>query len=126
MSNDLQLIYSQGKQAIGNFLHQLQVYKSTGDSEAGVAWFNSYSQVDDSLEYPFLKFRDIAMLRKKPRRVFVQSSTSLVGESTVQLKSFDPTHEGVLESFKHHLDQNNVNLEQVLVDLAHKDKVYFD
>lgn len=77
---DRALVKTVGKEAIGKFLTKLQVLKSTGDIEAAKELFNGYSQVSDDLEYPYLKFRDVVMARKKARKMFVQSSTSLNGK----------------------------------------------
>lgn len=85
--------------------------------------FDHYSTVDDNLEYPYLKFRDIAQARKKPRRLFVESATALV-DSTVELKTFPITHEGLIQSFQEHFSEE-FGLETMLIDLWKKDSVYF-
>lgn len=123
-SRDHEMIQTKGKKAIGDFLLKLQTYKSTGDSEAAIKMFDHYSVVDDSLEYPYLKFRDIAQARKKPRRLFVEASTA-IEESTVQLKTFPNTHEGLIQSFQEHFADEATGLETMLVDLWKKDSVYF-
>lgn len=122
-SNDYEMIQTKGKKAIGDFLLKLQTYKSTGDSEAAIKMFDHYSTVDDSLEYPYLKFRDIAQARKKPRRLFVESATALV-DSTVELKTFPNTHEGLIQSFQEHFSEE-FGLGEMLIDLWKKDSVYF-
>ena len=123
MARDHELIQTKGKKAIGDFLLKLQTYKSLGDSESAIKMFDHYSTVSDDLEYPYLKFRDISLARKKPRRLFVESATALV-ESTVQLKTFENTHEGVIQSFQEHF-ANETNIEAMLVELWKKDSVYF-
>lgn len=122
-ARDHELIQTKGKKAIGDFLLKLQTYKSTGDSEAAIKMFDHYSTVDDNLEYPYLKFRDIAQARKKPRRLFVESATAMT-DSTVQLKTFPNTHEGLIQSFQEHFS-DETGIETMLVDLWKKDLVYF-
>ncbi|KAI2805606.1 bifunctional diacylglycerol diphosphate phosphatase/phosphatidate phosphatase, partial [Blomia tropicalis] len=112
-----------GKKAIGDFLIKLQTYKSTGDSQAAIKMFEKYSIVGDDLEYPYLKFREVSISRKKPRRLFVESVTQLNG-STVQLKTFEQTHEGLIQSFQEHF-ANEPNIENMLVELWKKDSMYF-
>lgn len=116
-------IQSQGRKAIGDFLLKLQTYKSLGDSEAAVKMFDHYSLVSDDLEYPYLKFRDISLARKKPRRLFVESATALT-ESSVQLRTYDSSHEGLIQSFQEHFS-GEPNIENVIVDLWKKESSYF-
>ncbi len=124
LKRDQQLIQTVGKKAIGDFLLKLQVFKSLGDIEAAEQLFNAYSRVSDDLEYPYLKYRDIVLERKKPRKMFVQSSTRLVNEKVV-LTSYPATHEGFIESFADHFDDSNVNIDDILLDLYRKDYKHF-
>lgn len=39
---DKEAFKTKGKQAIGNFLQHLQIYKSTADFNRGTAYFNKY------------------------------------------------------------------------------------
>lgn len=114
---------TKGRKAIGDFLQKLQIYKSLGDFESASKMYEHYSTVSDELEYPYLKFRDVTLLRKKPRRLFVESSTELVG-STIQLKTFDTSCEGMILSFQNHLSGES-NIDSILVDLWKKDSNYF-
>lgn len=126
---DHDLIVNQGGKAIGDFLQKLQVYKSTGDIESAKKMFDYYSTVDDQLEYPYLKFREITVARKLPRRLYLQSATAihqtdLSDNTVVKLKSFDTTHEGLIYSFQEHFS-NAPNLERTLLSLWEKDSAYF-
>ncbi|XP_055956733.1 dipeptidyl peptidase 3 isoform X2 [Patella vulgata] len=69
-------IISVGKPAIGKFLRKLQVYKSTGDYEAGKEMYDFFSNVDNTTEPHFLRLRDVVMARKQPRKMFVQHNTT--------------------------------------------------
>jgi len=92
---DRSKIDSVGKPAIGDFLKLLQGYKSTGDAAGGIKMFNEWGAVKDQQ----LRWRDIVVARRKPRRVFVQPNTVLNEKSEVELKTYPETFEGVVQSF---------------------------
>jgi dipeptidyl-peptidase-3 len=123
LKNDQKLIKTVGKKAIGDFLLKLQVFKSMGDIESAQKLFDKYSEVSDSLEYPYLKYRDIVIARKKPRKLFVESSTNLVN-GKLELKSYEATHEGLIQSFNDHFNQEP-DIDQIIVDLWKKDVNHF-
>ena len=54
--------------AVGAFLTKLQIYKSTANQLEGAALYSRLTAVPDT----WLAYRDIVMVQKKPRRVFVQ------------------------------------------------------
>ena len=122
-------IQSKGRKAIGDFLLKLQIYKSLGDYRSAIQMFDHYSTVSDDLEYPYLKFRDISLARKKPRRLFVEAATSIAtsvdNNGSVRLHQFDNTHEGLIQSFQEHFSGVEANVEEILVDLWKKDFIYF-
>jgi dipeptidyl-peptidase-3 len=124
LSSDPQLIHSVGRKAIGDFLLKLQVYKSLGDIESAQRMYDAYSEVSDRLEHPFLKYRDIVLQRKKPRRLFIESATELV-DGKVVLKSFAATHEGLIESFGSHLKDKDVDIDDIVLELWRKDYKHF-
>ncbi|XP_075589373.1 dipeptidyl peptidase 3 isoform X1 [Dermatophagoides farinae] len=124
-TNDHQLIETKGRKAIGDFLLKLQIYRSTGDNESAQKMFDYYSAVNNQLEYPYLRFRDIAIDRKKPRRLLVASSTQIDSDN-VALKSFESSHEGMINSFQEHFANDQVDIEKILIDLWEKDRIYFN
>ena len=69
---DRDKIESVGKPAIGEFLQKLHIYKSLGDEENGRKLYDELSEVKETGPYPFAKWRDIVMARRKPRKMFVQ------------------------------------------------------
>lgn len=114
-----------GRPAIERFLLQLQVFKATANVRAAKELYEKYSEVTDHCQYPFRTYWDIVMDRKKPRRLFVQCNTSLNGDS-VQLKEYEATPEGHLESWLDRFDANAAKeLEKVLLELWKKDKEHF-
>lgn len=87
---DRSKIETVGKKAIGHYLLQLQVYKATADIQGAETVFMGASNVDEML----LKYRDVVLAKKKPRRQFVQCRTVLNGNQ-VELREFEATPEGM-------------------------------
>lgn len=54
---------------------KLQTIKATGDVEAGEKLFDKYSRLDE----PWNRWRDIVLMHKQPRNIFVQPNT-VIGE----------------------------------------------
>jgi len=99
ISLDRSKILTTGRKAVGDFLQKIHIYKSTADVEAGTKYFGeNMSKV--GLEYWGTKVRDVVLKNKQPRKVFVQANTFL-DEATgkVTCKEYDPTLEGVIQSF---------------------------
>ena len=123
-TNDQKLIQSKGKESIGAFLLKLQVFKSLADIESAQDMFYKYSEVSDALEHPYLKYREVVMERKKPRKLFVESSTKLSNRK-VSLHSYPATHEGLIQSFSAHFEDVNEDIDEIIVDLYRKDSKHF-
>lgn len=121
---DKSKILTFGRPVIGKFLQKLQVYKSAGDIQAATALFDKYSEVSAEGRYPFLKYWDIVMARKKPRRIFVQSNTVLNGEK-VDLKKYEASAEGMIQSWMDRFVDDAQTLEQIIVTTWKEDKDYF-
>ncbi|EDO43060.1 predicted protein [Nematostella vectensis] len=83
-----------GQPAIGAFLRKLQVFKSTADYASGKDLYDKYSAVDAH----FLEMRNIVLARKTPRRMFVQSHTT-IQDGVVSLKEFEASASGMIASF---------------------------
>jgi len=103
VSLDRSKILKVGVPAVEGFLQKIQVYKSTADFEAAKSMYmDKYSQVPADL----LVLRDVVLAKKKERPLFVQPHLVLVpaegveGEQEVQLRTFAPTMEGVIQSFQ--------------------------
>ncbi|KAK6728133.1 hypothetical protein RB195_005654 [Necator americanus] len=88
-------IDSVGRPAVNAFLARLQAYKSTGDFEGGRKMFESYGNVSEQE----VRWRDICVARRKPRRLFVQANTKMDDKGEVTLRTYDATAAGVIQSF---------------------------
>nr|XP_026486159.1 dipeptidyl peptidase 3 [Vanessa tameamea] len=91
---DKSRLATDGKRIIGEFLVKLQTIKATGDVAAGEKLFDTYSR----LEQPWNSWRNIVMMHKQPRNIFVQPNTVHEGDS-VQLKRYPASAEGMVASW---------------------------
>uniref|UniRef100_A0A0N5AXJ5 Dipeptidyl peptidase 3 n=1 Tax=Syphacia muris TaxID=451379 RepID=A0A0N5AXJ5_9BILA len=90
---DKNKIDSVGKPAVGAFLKKLQAYKSTGNFVEGSQFFNGIGSVTDE----HLRWREILINRRQPRRLLVQHNTELK-DGKVDLKLYPETLEGIVQS----------------------------
>ncbi|CAK1553500.1 unnamed protein product [Leptosia nina] len=111
-------IATDGKRIIGDFLVKLQTIKATGDFVAGEQLFQKYSR----LEQPWNRWRDIVLLHKQPRNIFVQPNTFVKGDD-VELKRYPPTAEGMISSWVERFPDAKVDT--ILEELADADSKYF-
>eukprot|EP00963_Diacronema_lutheri_P008993 scaffold786_cov329-Pavlova_lutheri.AAC.17 len=108
---DKDQIYTTGKKCIGDFLLKLQVFKSMGDVDSASQMFNSYSRVTEDM----LALREIALERKRPRPMFVQPCT-YEENGAVQLKQFEASAEGMIESMMFRFGEYDKDLEDFYLD----------
>ncbi|XP_076354042.1 dipeptidyl peptidase 3 [Tachypleus tridentatus] len=123
LSMDRSKITTVGYPAIGKFLQKLQVFKSTADVAKGKAMFERYSAVTAERPYPFLKYRDVIMARKKPRKMFVQPNT-FIDDGKVELRNYDASHEGMIQSWIERFSENE--LYDILKEEWNKDHDKFE
>lgn len=88
-------INSHGKPAVGKYLQKLHIYKSTADVDAGTKMYAEMTRVDDHIA----KYRDVVLRKKQPRKQFVMANTFLTKDGGVKLKEYDPTPEGLIQSY---------------------------
>lgn len=119
VSLDRSALKGAGRIAIGRFLLKLQVYKATGNIEKAKELYNHYSEVSEQ----WLRWRPIVLANKQPRKMFVQSNTS-VKEGDVKLKIYEANAEGLIQSWVERFD-NPEPLYQELLELTKADSKYF-
>ncbi|XP_061415534.1 dipeptidyl peptidase 3 [Lethenteron reissneri] len=121
ISLDRAKIPTVGRTAIHDFLLKLQVYKSTADVDAGRALYAALSAVNDDTELRFLALRDTVMLRKEPRKMFVQVNTALKDEEVV-VTEYEGSAAGLVHSFTERFAKDGEQLEAVLLELSRRDQ----
>ncbi|CAG9115450.1 unnamed protein product [Plutella xylostella] len=109
---------TQGKKVIGEFLVKLQTLKATGDAAGAEALFAKYSE----LATPWDRWRDIVMMHKQPRNIFVQPNTKHV-DDTAELRRYPATAEGMISSWVQRFPSTNVD--DMLEQIAEADTKYF-
>lgn len=92
---DRAAIVGAGTDAIGSFLTELQVYKSTADATNGRALFAKFSEV----QTPWLELRKVVLAARKPRPLFVQPVIDVDGDGICRYEEFPATAEGLVDSF---------------------------
>jgi len=88
-------VLSEGKDAVGKVLVDLQVLKSTADG-AGARKY--YTDLTTPLPGWDGEIRDLVLKKKQPRKIFVQPNTFIVNDK-VELKDYPLTPEGAIQSF---------------------------
>lgn len=93
---DRSKILSHGRPAVERYLQKLHVYKSTANLEQGKELYEDMTRVD---AFWGDKVRKEVLRRKMPRKVFVQANTVEEESGKVGLKEYEPTLEGMIQSF---------------------------
>lgn len=91
---DRSKIRSHGKQALGRMLLHLHIFRCTADAEGCCAYYEDLSKVDGE----YVHWRETVLVNKPPPFIFVHANTFLDGDA-VTLKEYEPTIEGVIESW---------------------------
>ncbi|KAF5112735.1 hypothetical protein DV454_004038 [Geotrichum candidum] len=92
---DRDQILTVGKQAIGDYLQKLHIYKTSADFKAGKALYDETTTVEPELA----KYRDAVLAAKLPRKQFVQANTEVGPNGTVVFKEYEATARGLIQSF---------------------------
>ena len=88
-------IESVGKQAVGDLILRLQVYKATRNQVAGTEIFTHLTAVDGK----YTEWARIANARRKPRTLFIHPNTTLNKEGAVELVEYPASKEGLIQSW---------------------------
>jgi dipeptidyl-peptidase-3 len=87
----------------------LQTYKSTGANERGAKFYAEYSEVTEF----FLKFREIVIKKKKPRRVDVNNNLCRYSESSIEPVHYPENFEGLILSYADRYQFNKALYKQI-------------
>lgn len=102
-----------GFKAIDEFLHKLHVYKSIGDFETAEKFFNSYSQVNETM----LKVRDIVIARRKPRRLELQPGLRNA-DGKISYVGYEENHSGIVQSYIERFEEFMKNSDYTAVEMT--------
>ncbi|GME96596.1 unnamed protein product [Ambrosiozyma monospora] len=91
---DKSKIATVGQKSIEEYLQKLHVYKCSADVKAGSKFFIDQTTIPDEI----LKFRDVVLSKKLPRKQLVQANTFVKGDK-VEVKEYEETELGMIESF---------------------------
>ncbi|GME68370.1 unnamed protein product [Ambrosiozyma monospora] len=91
---DKSKIATVGQKSIEEYLQKLHVYKCSADVKTGSKFFIDQTTIPDEI----LKFRDVVLSKKLPRKQLVQANTFVKGDK-VEVKEYEETELGMIESF---------------------------
>ena len=89
-------ILSLGRPAVEKYLQRLHIYKATADVEGGRKMYDEITAVDD---WYATKLRPAVLSKKTPRKVFVQANTVIGKDGRVELREYEASAKGMIESF---------------------------
>lgn len=92
---DRSKVLTHGKPAIGKLLLRLHIYRCTADVAPCRQYFEDLTRVDGI----FADWRKIVIANKRPRQILVQANTFLEEDGKVRLKEYEPTVEGMIQSW---------------------------
>jgi len=124
ISVDQSKIDTVGRKAISDFLLKIQVYKATADIKSAKLMFDKYTAVNNDGKHPWANWREIVLDKKQPRKLFVQCNLSLNETGSVQMKGYDSSPEGLVQSWIERFSDNGIYGD--LEALRKKDQAHFD
>jgi dipeptidyl-peptidase-3 len=97
VSIDRSRIRTHGVKAISELLLHLHIYRCTADVEAAGRYFGALTRVEGD----WLEIRDVVLerIREEPSRIFVQANTYVNASGRVDVKEYEATVEGVVQSW---------------------------
>ncbi|KAI0096976.1 dipeptidyl peptidase III [Nemania sp. FL0031] len=92
---DRSKIYSHGKPSIGKMFCKMNIWRSTADIEACRPYYEELSIVDGKYE----QWRQIVVSNPEPKWKFVQPNTFIRNDGTVELREYEASNVGIIQSF---------------------------
>ena len=89
------LLNTEGKQLIKEFLIIIQTYKTSGAVDRATKFYDHYSAVNDF----FLKIRKIVVEKKKPRRLELNNNLIRYNEESIEPLVYPETLEAIIHSY---------------------------
>lgn len=108
--------------AIGNFLLKLQLYKASCNVEEATKLFKRYANVEEDC---WIKWREIVLANKKPRKMFTQSNTMLTDDGNVTLKMYEANVDGLISSWAERFGNDCNDLYEAIMDVSKRDRQHF-
>ncbi|OQE16185.1 hypothetical protein PENSTE_c025G04286 [Penicillium steckii] len=88
-------ISSSGKSSIGRMLHRIHVWRCVADVESCRKFYEDLSVVDGEYE----AWRQVVIANPEPKWKFVQPNTFLKNDCEVELRVYENSNEGIIQSF---------------------------
>ncbi|KAJ5722158.1 dipeptidyl peptidase III [Penicillium malachiteum] len=92
---DRSKIMSRGKPSIGRMLCKIHIWHYAADINACQPFYEDLGTVHGQYEI----WRKIVVANKEPKWKFVQQNTFLKGDGTVELKEYEASYVGIIQSF---------------------------
>lgn len=97
---DLEIVTDEAKlqtvavEALGEFLHDLHVYKTTANVEEGIAFYRDITDVTEE----YARFRDVVLSKKLPRKQLIQANT-FIQNGSIEVREYEESEVGMIQSF---------------------------
>lgn len=101
---------TEGRRVAGSLLQHLQQYKSTADADAGEAFYNKYSKVNEF----FLKIREIVLNNQKPRKLDIYDELE-VKEGQVSQKRSKSDLQALVTNYHWHWEMKRDDLIEMVL-----------
>lgn len=92
---DRSKVVSHGKPSIGRMLCKIHIWHSTADVDACRPFYEALSAVDGEYEI----WRQIVVSNPEPMWKFVQPNTFLKDDGTIELREYEASNLGIIQSF---------------------------
>jgi dipeptidyl-peptidase-3 len=107
---DRELLWTEGRKLIKDFLVILQTYKSTGAIDRASKFWAHHSKVEGF----FLDIREIVLEKKKPRRLELNNNLVRYNESAIEPVLYPERLEAIIHSYSDRYPPTRELCEQVL------------